>query len=98
VAATGISGCNLAYFDMRQMQVFSVSNVTGLIWVSPAILSLLVCLSIFGLEIGQSASRDWNGSRSTNIAKNPRIVGKKERLASWVLTSLIGFERKSSPA
>ena len=51
---TGISGCNLAYFDMQQNTVFSVSNVAGLIWVSPAILSL------FGHEIGQGASRDWN--------------------------------------
>jgi len=55
---TGILGCNLAYFDMQQNTVFSVSNVAGLIWVSPAILSLWVCLSLFGLEIGQGASRD----------------------------------------
>lgn len=67
---TGENGCNLAYFDMQKNTVFSVSNVAGLIWVSPAILSLLVGLSPFGLEIGQSASRDLNWLRSTKSLKS----------------------------
>lgn len=66
---TGIFGCNLAYFDMQQNTVFSVSNVAGLIWVSPAVLSLLVVLSLFGPEIGQGASRDFTWSRSTKFLK-----------------------------
>ncbi len=66
---TGENGGNLAYFDMQQNTVCSVSNVAGLIWVSPAVLSLLARLSLFAPEFGQGASRDWNGSRSTKSLK-----------------------------